>query len=157
MAFIVPRKNESWEIRETRQTPSGPRSVTLASFRELTDEVIERAQKRSDKSLDPDSLRRSALRAGAPLETSLADRSAQQLLAEASAGRKPRRALHRLLARAFEDQRRPFPEPVSSEAEWLRATPKEHGDTLRQLLELADALPQRRRPDRIEFPGFGRA
>jgi hypothetical protein len=157
MAFITPRKNGSWEIRETRSTPSGPRSTTLASFRELGEEAIERARERAAQPLDPGELRRAALRAGAPLETPLADRAAQQLLAEATAGRKPRRALRKLLAKAFEDKQRPFPEPRSSEGEWLRATPEEHGDTLRQLLELADALPQRRRPDQIQFPGFGRA
>lgn len=155
MAYIVPRKNGSWEIRETRQTPSGPRSTTLAGFRELDDEAIEKASERAAQPLDPEELRRAALRAGAPLETPLADRAAAQLLAEATAGRKPRRALRGLLAKAFEDKQHPFPEPVSSEGEWLRATPAEHGETLRQLLLLADALPQRRRPDQIQFPGFG--
>lgn len=154
MAFIVPRKNGSWEIRETRSTPSGPRSTTLASFRELGDEAIERASERAAQPLEPETLRKAALRAGAPLETPPADRAAQQLLAEASAGRRPRRALRNLLAKAFEDKRRPFPEPVSSESEWLHAPPEEHGETLRQLLLLADALPQRRRPNRIQFPGF---
>lgn len=155
MAFIVPRKNGSWEIRETRQTSAGPRSKTLASFRELGEEAIRRASARAAQPLDPEKLRRAALRAGAPLETPLADRAAQQLLAEATAGRRPRRALRTLLAKAFEDKRHPFPEPVGSESEWLRASPEEHGETLRQLLLLADALPQRRRPDRIRFPGFG--
>ncbi|MEX2448972.1 MAG: hypothetical protein WD404_09560 [Solirubrobacterales bacterium] len=158
MAFVVPRKNGSWEIRETRSGPSGPRSRTLASFRELNDEVIARAQTRSDKQLDRDALRRSALRAGAPLATPPADRAAQQLLAELGAGRKPRRALRHLLDDAVTDRkRRPFSESGSSVGEWLLATPEEHGDTLRELLLLADALPQRRRLDRIQFPRFGRA
>lgn len=156
MAFIVPRKNQTWEIRETRSTPAGPRSRTLASFRELNAEVIARAQDRSDKPLEAEDLRRAALRLGAPVEAPLADQAAQQLLKELSAGRKPRRALRHLLADAVGDRRRAngFSEPVNSLGEWLTATPKEHGETLRQLLLLADALPQRRRPDRIQFPGF---
>lgn len=157
MAFIVPRKNQTWEIRETRSTPAGPRSKTLANFRELDGAVVARAQARSEKPLDPDELRRAALRAGAPLATPHADRAAQQLLVELGAGRKPRRALRRLLADAIEPANRLFAESHSSIGEWLVATPEEHGETLRDLLHLADALPQRRRPDRIEFPGFKRA
>src|SRR4029453_939420 len=73
MAFIVPRKNGAWEIRETRSTSDGPRSTTLASFRELTDEVIERARSRASKPLDATGLRRLALRAGAPVAEPLVD------------------------------------------------------------------------------------
>lgn len=157
MAFVVPRKNGTWEIRETRSTPAGPRSKTLASFRELDAEALARAQARSEKPLDPSDLRRAALRAGAPVEAPLADRAAQQLLGELGAGRKPRRALRRLLADAIEPRSRLFGESASSTGEWLVATPEEHGKTMRELLHLADVLPQRRRPDRIEFPGFKRA
>jgi len=157
MAFVVPRKSGTWEIRETRSTPAGPRSKTLASFRELDAEAIARAQARSEKQLDPSDLRRAALRAGAPVEAPLADRAAQQLLGELSAGRKPRRALRRLLADAVKRRDHRFSESASSVGEWLMATPEEHGTTLKELLLLADALPQRRRPDRIQFPGFKHA
>ncbi|HEX8959922.1 MAG TPA: hypothetical protein VF770_08880, partial [Solirubrobacterales bacterium] len=67
MAFIVPKKKGTWEIRESRSTPAGPRSTTLATFRELSDEVIEQARRRASKPLDAKELRQAALRAGAPL------------------------------------------------------------------------------------------
>jgi len=49
MAFVVPTKKGSFEIRESRSTAAGPRSRTLASFKELTDETIEKARARAAK------------------------------------------------------------------------------------------------------------
>lgn len=67
MAFIVPTKKGTFEIRESRSTPAGPRSRTLATFQELTDETIERAQGRAAKRPSAGELREAALRAGAPV------------------------------------------------------------------------------------------
>lgn len=157
MAYIVPRKNGAWEIRETRSTPDGPRSRTLATFRALGDEVIAQAQERAEKPIDPDELRQAALRAGAPLEQPRADRAASQLLEQLSMGREPRRALRRLLADAVKGQDGGLSDAAQAAQEWVAATPEERGKTLVELLRLGDALPKRRRPDRSEFPGFGRA
>lgn len=154
MAFITPRKNGAWEIRETRATPAGPRSSTLASFRELDAEVIERAQARAVKPIDTDELRRAALRAGAPIEAPPADRAASQLLGELSMGRKPRRALRRLLADAIDSSDTGLSDAARAAQEWVAASPEERGKTLRELLLLGDALPKRRRPDHIQFPRF---
>jgi hypothetical protein len=41
-----------------------------------------------------------------------------------------------------------------SVSEWVGATPAERGAALEDLLLLADALPLRRRPDTIGFPGL---
>ena len=49
MAFVVPTSKGSYEIRESSNTAKGPRSRTLVSFRELTDEVIEKAQEKSSQ------------------------------------------------------------------------------------------------------------
>jgi hypothetical protein len=155
MAFIVPRKNGAWEIRETRSTPAGPRSTTLASFRELNDEVIERAQSRSSKPLDPANLRRLALRTGAPVAEPLVDTAARQLLGELSAGRQPRRGLRRLLADAIDGNDGMLSDAARAAQEWIAATPEKRGKALKELLLLGDALPKRRRSDRIEFPRFG--
>ena len=157
MAYVVPRKNGSWEVRETRTTPDGPRSRTLAAFRELSDEVIARARDRAEKPIDPDQLRQAALHAGAPLEQSRADRAAAQLLEQLNMGREPRRALRRLLADAVKDQDGGLSDAAQAAQEWVAATPQERGKTLVELLRLGDALPKRRRPDRSEFPGFGHA
>jgi hypothetical protein len=155
MAYIVPRKNGSWEIRETCSTPDGPRSSTLASFRELSDEIIERAQGRAAKPIDAEELRRAALRSGAPIEEPLADRAASQLLGELGKGRKPRRALRRLLADAIDGSDAGVSDAARAAQEWVAASPEERGKTLRELLLLGDALPKPRRPDQIQFPRFG--
>lgn len=154
MAFIVPRKNGAWEIRETRSTPAGPRSRTLASFRELNDEIIERAQHRASKPLEPADLRRMALRSGAPVAEPLADTAARQLLGELSAGREPRRALRRLLADAVDSNNGGLSDAARAAQEWIAATPEKRGKALKELLLLGDALPKRRRSDRIQFPPF---
>jgi hypothetical protein len=155
MASVISRKNGSWEIRETRTTSAGPRSSTLATFRELDEAVIERAKSRARKPLDADELRRAALRAGAPIEQPPADRAARQLLAELSLGRKPQRGLRRLLADAVDPHDAGLSDAARAAGEWVAATPRQRGGTLVDLLKLADALPQGRRPDRISFPRFG--
>lgn len=155
MAFIVPRKNGAWEIRETRSTPAGPRSTTLAGFRELTDEVIERARSRASKPLDATDLRRLALRAGAPVAEPLVDTAARQLLGELSAGSRPRRGLRRLLADAIDSSDGGLSDAARAAQDWVAATPEKRGKALRELLLLGDALPKRHRPDHIEFPRFG--
>ena len=119
MAYVVPRKNGSWEVRETRTTPDGPRSRTLAAFRELSDEVIARARDRAEKPIDPDQLRQAALHAGAPLEQSRADRAAAQLLEQLNMGREPRRALRRLLADAVKDQDGGLSDAAQAAQEWF--------------------------------------
>lgn len=157
MAFIVPRKNGAWEIRESRTTASGPRSTTLVTFRELTDDVLARAQERAAASLDHDELRRAALRAGAPVAALPIDQAAQQLIHELSRGRKPRRGLQRLLASSIDSRDAGLSDAAQAVQEWIGVSLGERGETLRELLLLADALPQGRRPDQIAFPRFNTA
>ena len=57
MAFVVPTKRGEFEIRESRSTPKGPRSRTLATFKELNDEVIEKARAKAAKPPDAEDLR----------------------------------------------------------------------------------------------------
>lgn len=155
MAFVIPRKNGTWEIREARSTASGPRSTTLATFRELDREAIERAQTRATKPLDAQELRQAALRVGAPIAKSAVDKAASRLLAELSFGHKPRRGLRRLLADAIDAREAGLSDAAKAAQEWVAATAEERGKTLKDLLLLADAIPHRRRPDRSGFPRFG--
>jgi hypothetical protein len=67
MAFVVPAQRGRFEVRESRSTKQGPRSQTLASFTELTDEVIEKARQKAAKPPSAEELRRAARRAGAPV------------------------------------------------------------------------------------------
>lgn len=155
MAFVTPRKNGTWEIRESRPTQSGPRSTTLATFRELGDKCLRQAQARATKPIDANRLRRAALRAGAPIEKSPVDSAASKLLAELSMGHRPRQGLRRLLADAVDSRDAGLSNAARAAQEWVAATPEERGKALRDLLLLGDALPKRLRPDGIQFPRFG--
>src|SRR5262245_51871693 len=97
MAFVVSAKSGRFELRESANTPKGPRSRTLASFRELDRAVVEKAQERASKALDPAELRRAARRAGAPVARSPADMAARELIAELGKGREPHPILRRML------------------------------------------------------------
>lgn len=143
MAFVVPTKRGKFELRESRSTPRGPRSRTLATFGELSDEVIEKAQERAAKRLDPELLRAAARRAGAPVAPPPADRAARELIAELGRGKDPQPKLRRLLSSMLNgDHRATTPaDPSQAVAEWMDATAEERGRTLVDLLLLGDALP----------------
>jgi len=148
MAYVVRRPNGSWEIRESRLTEAGPRARTLATFRELTADVLERARARASVPIEETELRRAAARAGAPVAVADVDRAARELLAQLGAGRRLAPALRRQLAHAL---RRGSPE-VPEYARWIGADPEERGEALRDLLLPADSLPRTRRPPRLRFP-----
>lgn len=171
MAYVTERKNGTWEIRESTSTPDGPRSRTLASFRTLSSDVVERALARAEKPLTADEIRAAAHRAGAPVDLEPADRAAADLLRELADGREPHPILRALLvdalqegppARLGEPPRRhaaadvlPFETPHNARASaaWLTRTPAERGAVLEDLLMLADALPHDRRiREPLRFP-----
>jgi hypothetical protein len=155
MAFIVPTKRGTFEIRESRSTPKGPRSRTLASFEELTDEVIAKARDRASTELDAEELRGAARRVGATVAPKPADRAARDLAAELGRGKcldpKLRRVLVDLLAE--EGRPRSASDASHSVAEWMAATPDGRGRALIDLLELVDALPLSGRLGKpLEYP-----
>lgn len=147
MAFVVATQPGRFEIRESRQTPKGPRSRTLVSFRELDDKAIEDAQLKASKPIEPEALRRSARRVSAPVAAPPAERAARELIAELGKGRRLdptlKRILLDLLERGHRDGAQPstWHEAVQEMAEWMAATPAEKGRALVDLLLLADALP----------------
>ena len=154
--YATGRSNGAWELREARSTPDGPRSRTLATFRELTPDVVAHAQARATQPVSAAEVRRAAVRAGAPVAPPDADRAAGELLAELAAGRTPRPALRALLAQALGDA----PEPsaaATAAAPWVAASAAERADALRDLLLLADRLPQPRTPARRRFPRISSA
>lgn len=154
MAFIVAKPGR-FEIRESHTTPKGPRSRTLATFTELTDEVIERARVKAAKPLDVEKLRDAAQRAGAPVVSSPADRTARELITQLAKGEEMDPKLRELLGRALGtwDGATPRPDTTRSAAEWLAATPKQRAKTLVDLLLLADALPSGgRKSQSLRFP-----
>jgi hypothetical protein len=145
MAYITATRNGGFEVRESHVTPQGPRSRTLATFRELDAATIERAIAGAEKATTPEELIRAALRAGATVSTSPVDRAARDLLRSIARGERPSQKLRGLLVDALSGE-------TSSAAEWIGTPLSDRGDALRDLLLLTDAIPLRRRPKKIGFP-----
>jgi hypothetical protein len=145
MAYIVANKNGTFEAREAHTTSSGPRSRTLATFRELDRATIEKVLDRAAKPTSAAALRGLALRAGAPIASAPVDAAAGALLRSLARGERLQPKLRRLLEDALAGE-------VQPAAEWLGASAAERGEALKQLLLLADAVPIRRRPATIGFP-----
>jgi hypothetical protein len=152
MAYVVARSTGAWEIRESHSTDAGPRSRTLASFRELTPEVIELARERSTKRLDASELRKAARRAGAPVSAPASDCAAGELLSQLAAGHRPRPLLARLLVKALSAEGNQPTGNAQAAAAWIAASPERRGETLRDLLLLVDHLPRARARERARFP-----
>lgn len=162
MAFIVATRQGRFEVRESKSTPDGPRSRTLVSFRELTDELIEKAQAKAEKPVRAEELRRAARRAGARVAGPPIDRAARALISELGKGRRLDPALRHLLTGLLsKEPTHDTPQPPSdsglSVAAWVGATPEQRGRALVDLLLLADAIPSRSRKDKpLLFPPFNR-
>lgn len=158
MAFVVPTRKGSYEIRESSNTDKGPRSQTLVSFRELTDEVIEKARRKAAKPPTAEELRRAARRAGAPVARESVEQAARELIAELARGKRLdptlRQILLEMLQKGYrEDAASPKNEAARAVALWMAATPDERGRALFDLLLLADALPSGgRRGKPLRFP-----
>jgi hypothetical protein len=161
MAFIVSTKRGTFEVRESHSTHSGPRSRTLATFKDLTDEVVEKVRARATKPPSADELREAALRAGAPVARNPVDEAARDTLRLLANGKQVDPMLRRLLVDALTrmdrsdrpaDPSASVSDTARSATEWIGASPKQRGEALRDLLELADALPVRPRPTEIGFP-----
>ncbi len=145
MAFITATRNGTFEVRESRATPDGPRSRTLASFRELDEATIEKVIERAEKAPAPEELIQAALRAGAPIAPTPQDDAARVLLRSLARGEEPSPLYRRLLIDALRGESR-------SASEWQGTSLSERGEALRDLLLLTDAVPVRRRPREIDFP-----
>ena len=153
MAFIVSKPNGTWEARESHRTPRGPRSRTLATFREFTPEVARRIEERSSASIDREDLRRKVARAGAPVVESEADRAAAEVLREISRGRSLRPGLARLLSDSLAAG---AGVPVDHEADrmkqWAGASTAERAEALADLLDLGESLPPATRKAATRYP-----
>jgi hypothetical protein len=145
MAYVVATKRDAFEVRESRSTPDGPRSRTLATFRELDAGTIEKVRDRAETPPTAAELRDSALRAGAPVVGAPIDAAARATLRSLAHGERPNSKLRRLLLDALAEKEQPA-------TEWLGASLTDRGEALEQLLLLTDALPVRRRPTEIGFP-----
>jgi hypothetical protein len=151
MAFLVRRKDGRGEIRESVATTSGPRARTLATFRVLTEDVLDEAAARAHGTFDRAELRARALDCGLPQASQRAARTARRLISELRRGDRPPAVLIDVLERELPPVS-PIPDTIDSAIAWIGATDAQRGATLRDLVELGDALPKRRRGDRLPFP-----
>jgi plasmid stability protein len=145
MTFVTPVRTGAFEVRESRTTPDGPRSRTLASFRELDEATIEKVIERAENPPTREDLGKAALRAGATVAGRSVDGAARDLLRSLARGETPSPMHRRLLLEALGGE-------SMQAAEWLGVPAAERGEALEQLLLLADAVPIRRRPATIDFP-----
>lgn len=153
MAYVVSKPNGTWEVRESRRTPAGPRSRTLATFREFGPEMADQVAERSSTPVDSDDIRSKVVRAGAPVAYPEVEGAAKALLRQMSLGQKPRRALAQLIADSLPGV---DGSTVSHEADrmkfWAGASKNERGEALKDLLGLGDALPPVKRRHAAAFP-----
>ncbi|MBI2692526.1 MAG: hypothetical protein HYX29_11355 [Solirubrobacterales bacterium] len=153
MASVVSNRRGGWEIRESYTTSKGPRSRTLATFRELDETALALAASRAEAPFDRASVIRKAQRAGATVAASPVDEAARELLTRLNHGERLSRGLAGALLAQLE---RLDPPKLSHEAlqaaEWAGESLEQRGRTLHDLLELADALPQERAGTPLKFP-----
>jgi hypothetical protein len=145
MAFVTPTGNGSFEVRESRATPDGPRSRTLATFRELDAGTIAKVIERAENPPTREALVEAALRAGAPLAPVPVEAAARALLRLLARGEALSSRNRRLLLDALNGE-------SMSAAEWLDTPLAEKGEVGRDLLLLVDATPLRRRGRESGFP-----
>lgn len=160
MAYLVRRRADRVEIRESRATPRGPRSRVLASFSgPLTPEVLDRAAARATRPFDRRALLRRARAAGIPVQERSREPEARALLARLRRGDPLDPALAAALRRALERQpEAPVPEALAEVSEWVGAGARERGAALRELLDLYGRIARSRAPrrerERRRFPRF---
>ena len=141
MASLIKRKDGRAEIRETLSTDRGPRSRTLAVFRELGDADLEKAERRAQRPFDRERILARARRLGVPRYGETASRAARQLLAELVAGKPLEPVLVAALREALE--LRPasqIPAAVVEVLPVLGADAAQRGEWLRDVLHRAPRL-----------------
>ncbi|CAG1009481.1 hypothetical protein MYXO_03873 [Myxococcaceae bacterium] len=153
-------QGRSFEIRECRVTPRGPRQFVLARFRDvLTPEVLERAEAEARRPFDRAKLVESALRHGIPVNPHRTDAAARRLLAELRAGSRLEPGMVQLLRAALGGlDAEPLPEHLEDAAEWIGRSAAERGKALRGLLRTASRIRRscgpKREPEPPPFPRF---
>jgi hypothetical protein len=151
-AIVRPERADRFEIRESVATDRGPRARSLATFAVLDEEVLGRARARALRPFVDGQVVSSARRLGAPVAVEEpVERWARALLGELNAGRRPSPVLGALLQTALGPPTE-IDDNVHAAAQWIGAGDERRGRALAELLELADVLPIRRRPDRSTFP-----
>ena len=160
MAYLYARKSGRVEIRESRSTPRGPRSRTLASFRgTLTEAHLDRAEMASAGGFDREAIRSRARALGVPIARSSADSEACELIAQLRRGAHIDPVLVGVLREQLDGRvSAPVPDNLAEVVEWIGASDSERGEALRDVLRLYDTIARsrdaRREPGVARFPRF---
>ncbi len=153
MTYIVSRQDGRHEIRESVTTPRGPRSRTLATFRRLTDEVLDHAESRARTRFDRDTVRRRAEARGVPVDPPNTVLAARRILEDLIHDRPLPAGLIGALRQELDRHAAiDLPDTFAPATEWLGISASARGDALRDLLRMTDHLPPRERRDPPAFP-----
>ncbi|MGH2794142.1 MAG: hypothetical protein ACRDKG_07525 [Actinomycetota bacterium] len=149
MAYVVRRPAGRWEIRESFSSKAGPRSRTLASFKVLTPQIVERAVAAAHRPVVADNILRAAKKAGAPVRAaSETEELARSLLRALARGGYVRPGLGKLLVEEL--QRDPRRDDALNL--WVGASLEDRAETLIDLMDLGDSLPKGRSSKPLGYP-----
>ena len=152
MAYVVARPRGRFEIRESVHTPKGSRARSLASFTELSDEVLGKAGQRASQPFDADAVRASAARAGVPPRRHRQPEIRQPEVRQAEM-QKPE-------MQKFVESSRRMAAALETRPGGAGSSPsRDPGDALIDLLDLVSqvsAFGPARRPEPLRFPPLAR-
>jgi hypothetical protein len=154
MAYVVARPKGRFEIRESVHTDKGPRARTLASFKELTNEVLARARRRASRPFDTKAVRASAERA----EHTIVPAGARATASTTSAPARSRAPRHRQPESRFVESSRRMARALAARPP-RAGVRRDPGDALIDLLGLVaqvSAFGPRRSPEPLRFPPLAR-
>jgi hypothetical protein len=154
MTYVVARPHQRFEIRESTATPAGPRARTLATFRVLSEDVLDRAASRARRPFNRARVEARAAALGARRVDNAAGRAARDLLAALHRGEPVPPALAGRLREELPAPRRDIPDSIEPVLDWIGTSAAQRGEALRDLLRLTDRIPTRRRAATLSFPGI---
>ncbi|MDJ0786968.1 MAG: hypothetical protein QNK05_09205 [Myxococcota bacterium] len=138
----IRKQGATYEIRECRATPAGPRQFALARFQSvLTPEALDEAALRARRPFDRDRVLADARARGIPTTPHRRHEAARKLLGELRSGRPLEPSLVALLKQALADREaQPLPEHLEDAAEWVGRSETGRGRALRGLLRAASRV-----------------
>jgi hypothetical protein len=156
MAYLYQRRGGQIEIRESRSTPRGPRSRTLASFRgPLTEAQLDRAEVAASARFDRRALIEKARTLGIRCIPDRADAAARELMAGLRRGAPLDPILTTVLRQQLDAvARTPVPDDLVDVIEWIGASEVVRARALRDVLRLYDTIARSRDPVPMQPPAL---
>jgi hypothetical protein len=155
MASVVQRSDGRFELRESVSTPDGPRSRTLAIFRELTREVLDHARERAQKPFDEHAVVAQAQKLGLHVKELLGSDETARFIARVQASSLWPTHVRAVLDSVGSVVLAPLPDHLEPMVEWMGADDERRGRALVDLLGLTHAIVRNRpstRTEPLRFP-----